>query len=178
MEDDADPKAAPSELTKLEHLQQEDASILALLRILLSVSTLPHVVTIIVLSSVLQIATVSGFESMSAMGFVALAGGYFLTGLLAGRPTVDRWIRLIEREGDERSTLSSLVLSDMPLPAGDVGSGVCFTGRTVWGKGGGRRFNLGSAVGPFLVFCCMGHRSGPRLRSVVEFSFCIKTTGR
>ena len=29
MEDDADPEAAPSELTKLEHLQQEDASILA-----------------------------------------------------------------------------------------------------------------------------------------------------
>lgn len=109
MEDDADPEAAPSELTKLEHLQQEDASILALLRILLSVSTLPHVVTIIVLSSVLQIATVSGFESMSAMGFVALAGGYFLTGLLAGRPTVDRWIRLIEREGDERSTLSRIL---------------------------------------------------------------------
>ena len=40
MEGDADAEAAPSEPTKLEHLQQEDASILALLRILLSVSTL------------------------------------------------------------------------------------------------------------------------------------------
>ena len=111
MEGDADAEAAPSEPTKLEHLQQEDASILALLRILLSVSTLPHVVTIIVLSSVLQIATVNGYESMSAMGFVALAGGYFLTGLLAGRPTVDRWIRLAEREGDERSALSRMLAS-------------------------------------------------------------------
>lgn len=111
MEGDADAGAAPSEPTKLEHLQQEDASIRALLRILLSVSTLPHVVAIIVLSSVLQIATVNGFESMSAMGFVALAGGYFLTGLLAGRPTVDRWIRLAEREGDERSALSRALAS-------------------------------------------------------------------
>ena len=89
MEGDADAEAAPSEPTKLEHLQQEDASILALLRILLSVSTLPHVVTIIVLSSVLQIATVNGFESMSAMGFVALAGGYFLTGILADGSGMD-----------------------------------------------------------------------------------------
>ena len=109
MEGNADAETASLEPTKLEHLQQEDASILALLRILLSVSTLPHVVTIIVLSSVLQFATVNGLEAMSAMGFVALAGGYFLTGLLAGRPTVDRWIRLTEREGDERSTLSRML---------------------------------------------------------------------
>ena len=116
---------------------------------------------------------------MSAMGFVALAGGYFLTGLLAGRPTVDRWIRLAEREGmNVRPFGACLPPSGLYLPTGDVASGVCFTGRIVWGTGGGRRFNLGSAVGSFLVFCCMGHRSGPRLWSVVEFSFCIKTTGR
>ena len=107
----ADAELASSEPTKLEHLQQEDASILALLRILLSVSTLPHVVTIVVLSSLLQFATVNGLEAMSAMGFLSLSGGYFLTGLLAGRPTVDRWIRLNQRDGDERSTLSRILAS-------------------------------------------------------------------
>ena len=109
MEGKGEAKAASSELTNLEHLQAEDASILALLRILLSVSTLPHVVTIVVLSSLLQFATVSGLEAMGAMGYVALSGGYFLTGLMSGRPTVDRWIRLAEREGDERSTLSRML---------------------------------------------------------------------
>ena len=116
---------------------------------------------------------------MSAMGFVALAGGYFLTGLLAGRPTVDRWIRLIEREGDERSTLSRILGSFRICIFPLVMSVLVFASLVaLFGERGGRRFNLGSAVGSFLVFCCMGHRSGPRLRSVVEFSFCIKTTGR
>ena len=103
MEDEAGVDAASSASTPLEELQQEDASIWALLRILLSVATLPHIVLIVLLSTVLQVAAVNNFEALSAMGFLALSGGYFLTGLLAGRPTVQRWIRLPEQHEAEGS---------------------------------------------------------------------------
>ena len=104
MEGDSDAETASSEPTNLEQLQQEDGSILGLLRVLLSVSTLPHILLIVVLSSLLQLAAVNNLETTSAMGFVSLSGGYLLTGLFAGWPTVQGWIRLPEHGDDERST--------------------------------------------------------------------------
>ena len=109
MEGHADSDASSSEPTNLEQLQQEDASLFSLIRILLSVSTLPHIVMILVLSSVLQIAAVNNLETTSALGFLSLSGGYFLTGLFASRATVQRWIQLPERGDEERSALSRLL---------------------------------------------------------------------
>ena len=111
MEEQADAGDVSSTATHFDRLQEEDASIWALLRILLSVSTLPHVVLIVALSSALQFAAVSNLESLSAMGFVSLSGGYFLTGLFADRPTVQGWIRLAERPDDDRSVFSRLLAS-------------------------------------------------------------------
>jgi hypothetical protein len=108
MDGHEDADASSLEPSNLEQLQQEDASLFALIRILLSVSTLPHIVMILVLSSLLQIAAVQDLESLSALGFLSLSGGYFLTGLLAGRATVQRWIRLPEQAEEGRSALSRL----------------------------------------------------------------------
>ena len=95
----------------LAHLQQEDASLMTLLRLLLSFSTLPHIVLIIVLSSLLQLAAVNAFEAMSAFGFLALSSGYFLTGLLANRPTVQGWIQLPKDASSDRSKVQRMVFS-------------------------------------------------------------------
>ena len=109
MEDDAHQPGSAEGALNLQQLADEDASLFALIRVLLSFATLPHVILILVLSVLLQLAAVNGMESTSAFGFLSLSGGYLLTGLLANSATVQRWIRLPEKtsKGDEEGALQS-----------------------------------------------------------------------
>ena len=97
MEGDAQNPGTPDEGSNLQQLAEEDASLFALIRVLLSFATLPHILLILLLSVLLQLAAVNGMESTSAFGFLSLSGGYLLTGLLANSTTVQRWIRLPEK---------------------------------------------------------------------------------
>ena len=106
------PDEVPSEGTGIEILQQQDASIWALLRVLLSTRTLPHVVLVLLLSSILHIMASSGFESFSAIGFISLSSGYFLTGLLSSNTAVQRWTTLPDGAEDQSvGRLKSMVVS-------------------------------------------------------------------
>ena len=111
MEDDAHQPGSAEGASNLQQLADEDASLFALIRVLLSFATLPHVILILVLSVLLQLAAVNGMESTSAFGFLSLSGGYLLTGLLANSATVQRWIRLPEKttKGDDEGALQSML---------------------------------------------------------------------
>ena len=72
MEDDAHQPGSAEGASNLQQLADEDASLFALIRVLLSFATLPHVILILVLSVLLQLAAVNGMESTSAFGFLSL----------------------------------------------------------------------------------------------------------
>lgn len=90
-------ESAPVEATEgtpLDELKAEESSLWSLLRLLLSGKTLPHLVLIVGLSLLLQMMAVAGSESMSALGFISLSGGYLLTGMLSGSGRIQGWIQL------------------------------------------------------------------------------------
>lgn len=121
-DDDDRPGGAPSEGSGIEALQSQDASIWALLGVLLSTRTLPHIVMVLVLSSVLHVMASSGFETLSAIGFISLSTGYFLTGMLASNATVQRWTTLPDTSEDDskgrfKSMISSFRICLFPLLA-------------------------------------------------------------
>ena len=85
--------------TPLEELTQQESSLWALLKVLLSGKTLPHLVLIAVLAGALQWVASNDGESLASFGFLSMSGGYLLTGLFSGRSTVQRWIQLPD-DGD------------------------------------------------------------------------------
>lgn len=116
------PEETVSEGSGIEVLQEQNASIWALLSVLLSTRTLPHVVLILLLSSVLHIMASNGFETLSAIGFISLSSGYFLTGIFSSNSTVQRWTALPERAEEKsnerfRSMISSFRICIFPLAA-------------------------------------------------------------
>ena len=112
MEGDESAAVEATEGTPLDELKAEESSLWSLLRLLLSGKTLPHLVLIVGLSLLLQMMAVAGSESMSALGFISLSGGYLLTGLLSGSGRIQRWIQLPEAaESPEHGRLKRLVFS-------------------------------------------------------------------
>ena len=112
MEGRTPPESEAVERTPLDELKDEESSLWSLLRLLLSGKTLPHLVLIICLSMVLQFLALRGFESASALGFLALSGGYLLTGLLSGIGRVQRWIQLPDVvDSPDHGRLKGLVFS-------------------------------------------------------------------
>lgn len=101
MEGDEQAETSVLQSSPLEELQQQETSLLALLKVLLSGRTLPHLVLIFLLSSGLFWTASSGGESFAAICFLSMAGGYLLTGVLAGLSTVRRWIQLPEEPASE-----------------------------------------------------------------------------
>ncbi|DAC56459.1 MAG TPA: hypothetical protein D7I11_00800 [Candidatus Poseidoniales archaeon] len=89
------------ESSPLQELQQQETSLLALLKVLLSGRTLPHLVLIFLLSSALFWAASNGGESFAAIGFLSMAGGYLLTGVFSGFAMVRRWIQLPQEHASE-----------------------------------------------------------------------------
>jgi hypothetical protein len=84
-------------------LQQEDASLISLIRILLSPRTFPHLVLIFVFAIALNFMANAGSQVASAVGFLSLSGGYLLTGLLSGNERIRAWTQLPERDEAESS---------------------------------------------------------------------------
>lgn len=112
MEGDGIAEASAVEPSPLEHMQQQETSLLALLKVLLSGKTLPHLVLIFVLSSALHLAASQGFESFASIGYISMAGGYLITGVFSGRAVVQRWIQLPkEHTMQDMSRVKRLVFS-------------------------------------------------------------------
>lgn len=112
MDDETPTGVEGVERTPLDELKAEESSLWSLLRILLSGKTLPHLVLILGLSSVLQLMAAQGSEAMSALGYLSLSGGYLLTGLFSGNSRIQRWIHLPDAvDSPEQGRLKRLVFS-------------------------------------------------------------------
>ena len=77
----------------LSEFESQSISMLALVRTLLSPSTMPHIVLISLISSLLYI--LSGFDSLTvicSIAFTSLAISYSLTALLSSNPRIREWI--------------------------------------------------------------------------------------
>ena len=112
MEGDESAAVEATEGTPLDELKAEESSLWSLLRLLLSGKTLPHLVLVVGLSLMLQLMAVQGSESMSALGFISLSGGYLLTGMLSGSGRIQGWIQLPDAaESMEQSRIKRLVFS-------------------------------------------------------------------
>ena len=101
MEGDENADTSVTKSSPLEELQQQETSLFALLRVLLSGRTLPHLVLIFFLSSALFWVASTGGESFAAIGFLSMAGGYLLTGVFSGFAIVRRLIQLPEEHASE-----------------------------------------------------------------------------
>ena len=71
-----------------------ETSLLGLLRTLLNPRTLPHVVLMVCGSLVLFLLARNEMEGLAALGFVSIALGYVMTGLLSSFGPVQRWTTL------------------------------------------------------------------------------------
>ena len=120
----------------LTELQEEDASLLSLIRILLSPRTFPHLVLIFAFAIVLNFMANAGSEVASAIGFLSLSGGYLLTGLLSGNERIRGWTQLPQRDEAEttprwKRLLFSFRICLLPL----VFAAICMAGLNAVGDG-------------------------------------------
>lgn len=112
MEGEVATTTASDGITPLQSLQQQESSLLGLVRVLLRGKTLPHLVMILLLSSGLHLLAMNGQRALSAMVFVSLSCGYLFTGLLSGSTTVRRWTELPDAdETAESGRAKRLLLS-------------------------------------------------------------------
>ena len=96
---------------ELSQLQQQDASLFGLLRVLLSPKTLPHILMLATCVAVLYIIAKSGSTTTSALGFLSLSSGYLITGLLTNLAPVQRWTQLPQEKKDGQNTMKRLIFS-------------------------------------------------------------------
>ena len=83
---------ADNMLTKYE---QQSASMFSLVKTLLSTSTMPHIILIVLFSAILYtVARIDSVTDFAAMAFTSLSAGYLITALLAKHKTVNNWITL------------------------------------------------------------------------------------
>ena len=82
----------------LAELKQQNTSLFSLIGILLSPRTFPHLVTIVVFTVLLNLLARNRSTSLSAMGFLSLSAGYFVTGLLSGNERVRSFTQLQPKE--------------------------------------------------------------------------------
>ena len=87
--------------------EQQNISMFRLIKTLLSTSTMPHIILIILLSVILYItARVDSLNVSVAMAFTSLSASYAMTALLANNKTISNWITLDENNtNDEMSIL-------------------------------------------------------------------------
>ena len=112
MEGEVATTTASDGMTPLQSLQQQESSLLGLVRVLLRGKTLPHLVMILLLSSGLHLLAMNGQRAFSALVFLSLSCGYLFTGLLSGFNTVRRWTELPDaNESVENGRGKRLLLS-------------------------------------------------------------------
>ena len=88
----------------LADYETSNVSLISLARTLLSPSTMPHIILVTVLSTILYItSSADSLTNVSAMAFTSLSIGYGITALTSNNTTVKNWITLKQEETDERS---------------------------------------------------------------------------
>ena len=113
----------------LRELASNETSLLALVKTLLSPKTLPHLLMIVVLSTVLYfIANSNSGEDIAALGFISLALGYALTAIFSTNERVRSWITITNEPEVSQFHLvqrlkSSIKICAFPLAA-SVGIGL------------------------------------------------------
>jgi hypothetical protein len=113
----------------LRELASNETSLLALVKTLLSPKTLPHLLMIVVLSTVLYfIANSNSGEDIAALGFISLALGYALTAIFSTNERVRSWITITNEPEVSQFNLvqrlkSSIKICAFPLAA-SVGIGL------------------------------------------------------
>ena len=113
----------------LRELASNETSLLALVKTLLSPKTLPHLLMIVVLSTVLYfIANSNSGEDIAALGFISLALGYALTAIFSTNERVRSWITITNEPEASQFNLvqrlkSSIKICAFPLAA-SVGIGL------------------------------------------------------
>ena len=113
----------------LRELASNETSLLALVKTLLSPKTLPHLLLIVVLSTVLYfIANSNSGEDIAALGFISLALGYALTAIFSTNERVRSWITITNEPEVSQFNLvqrlkSSIKICAFPLAA-SVGIGL------------------------------------------------------
>ena len=86
--------------------EQQNISMIRLIKTLLSTATMPHIIMIILLSVLLYIS--AGIDSLNvsvAMAFSSLSVSYAVTALLANNATISNWITLSENSNSEQMSL-------------------------------------------------------------------------
>ena len=91
---EAPPTEAVETSEGLAAMAEQDTSLLTLVRTLLHPRTLPHVLMLVVSSSLLFLATEGGLTAFSAVAFVSLALAYATSGILSSVGSVRRWMAL------------------------------------------------------------------------------------
>ena len=113
---EAPPTEAVGTSDGLAAMAEQDTSLFTLVRTLLHPRTLPHVLMLVVSSSLLFLATDGGLTAFSAVGFVSLALAYATAGTLSSVGSVRRWMALdpteeVVEESEPPSGLGKRVLN-------------------------------------------------------------------
>ena len=91
----------------LSKYEQQDVSMFGLLKTLLSSSTMPHIILILLLSVIFYItARIDSLTVFSAMAFTSLSASYIITAMLSNNRRVRDWITL----GDDNSASETSIL--------------------------------------------------------------------
>lgn len=86
--------------------EQQNISMIRLIKTLLSTATMPHIIMIILLSVLLYIsARIDSLNVSVAMAFSSLSVSYAVTALLANNATISNWITLSENTNSEQMSL-------------------------------------------------------------------------
>ena len=91
----------------LSKYEQQDVSMFGLLKTLLSSSTMPHIILILLLSVIFYItARIDSLTVFSAMAFTSLSASYIITAMFSNNRRVRDWITL----GDDNSASETSIL--------------------------------------------------------------------
>ena len=90
----------------LSKYEQQSVSMFSLVKTLLSTSTMPHIILIILLSVIFYIiARIDSLTVFAAMAFTSLSVSYSITALLAKNKTVKNWITLNDEISNNEMSL-------------------------------------------------------------------------
>ena len=117
-------ETAAADAARLNELASVDASLLGLLATLLSFKTLPHLLGLVVFSSVFY-ALADGSAGFAAVGFTSLAVGYAATAVLSNIEGVKSWT-LLQPWGENRPTLQKRLLLSSRILALPFGLAMAF----------------------------------------------------
>ena len=136
---DVEPSRKVSSDAILSEYENQNVSMLKLVKTLLSTTTMPHVVMIVVASIVLYfLASLNNFTVFSSVAFTSLAVAYAITALLSDNKAIKQLITLDENpsKSDQsviKSTVNKFRICLFPL---GVAVGVFFVINTLTGENG------------------------------------------